>query len=72
MLIYDGKQITMPNKINLTLKSFYENLFQKDIKKSVSDIETFLSPMQLLTTKITPNVKLILPKIISCSSKKYA
>ena len=65
MLIYDGKQITMPNKINLTLKSFYENLFQKDIKKSVSDIETFLSPMQLLTTKITPNVKLILPKIIS-------
>ena len=33
MLIYDGKQITMPNEINLTLKSFYENLFQKDIKK---------------------------------------
>ena len=31
-LIYDGKQITMPNKINLTLKSFYENLFQKYIK----------------------------------------
>ena len=31
----------MHSEINLTLKSFYENLFQKDIKKSVSDIETF-------------------------------
>ena len=40
-IINDGKQITMPNQINLTLKSFYESLFQKDIKKSVSDIETF-------------------------------
>ena len=40
-LINDGKQITMPNQINLTLKSFYESLFRKDIKKSVSDIETF-------------------------------
>ena len=34
-LIYDGKQITMPNEINLTLKSFYENLFQKDIRKNL-------------------------------------
>ena len=41
MLINDGKQITMCNEINLTLKSFYENLFKKDIKKYVSDIETF-------------------------------
>ena len=30
-LINDGKEITMPNEINLTLKSFYENIFQKDI-----------------------------------------
>ena len=32
-LINDGKEITMSNEINLTLKSFYENFFQKDIKK---------------------------------------
>ena len=32
----------MSNEINLTLKSFYENIVKKDIKKkSVSDIETF-------------------------------
>ena len=31
-LINNGKEITMPNEINLTLKSFYENLFKKDIK----------------------------------------
>ena len=37
----------MPNEITLTLKSFYENLFQKDIKKSVFDIESFLSQTQL-------------------------
>ena len=48
-LISDGKQITRPNEINITLKSFYENLFQKDIKKSVSDIEAFLSQIQLHT-----------------------
>ena len=40
-LINDGKEITMPNEINLTVKSFYENLFKKDIKISVSDIKTF-------------------------------
>ena len=40
-LINYGKEITMPNEIKLTLKSFYENLFQKDMKKYVSDIETF-------------------------------
>ena len=38
----------MPNEINLTLK-IYESLFQKDIKKSVSDIETFLTQIQLPT-----------------------
>ena len=47
-LINDGKQLTMPNEINLTLK-IYESLFQKDIKKSVSDIETFLTQIQLPT-----------------------
>ena len=36
--------------MKLTLKRFYENLFQRDIKKSVSDIETFYSQMQLPTT----------------------
>ena len=40
-LINDGKQITMSNETNINLKSFYENLFRKDMKKSVSDIETF-------------------------------
>ena len=30
-LINDGKEITMSNEINLTLNSFYENLFQKDV-----------------------------------------
>ena len=30
------------NAINLTLESFNENLFQKEIKKSVSDIKFFL------------------------------
>ena len=40
----------MPNENNLILKGFYETLFQKDIKKkSVSDIETFLSQIQLPT-----------------------
>ena len=48
-LINDEKELTMPNEINLTLKSFYENLFQKNIKKSISDIETSLSQIQLPT-----------------------
>ena len=46
-LINDGKEITIPNEINLTLKRFYENLFKKDIKKCLSDIENFLSQIQL-------------------------
>ena len=33
-LLNDAKEITMPNEINLTFKSFYENLFQKEIKNS--------------------------------------
>ena len=45
----------MPNEINLTLKSIYENIFQKN---SFSDIENFLSNYLLLAMKITPNVKL--------------
>ena len=48
-LINDGKQIAMPNEIKLTLKSFHENLFQKDFKKSVFDIESLLSQIQLPT-----------------------
>ena len=50
-LINDGKEITIPNEINLTLKRFYENLFQKDIKKCVSDIENFLNQIQLPTIR---------------------
>ena len=50
-LINDGKEITIPNEINLTLKRFFENLFQKDIKKCVSDIENFLSQIQLPTIR---------------------
>ena len=44
-LINDGKQIITPDKINLNLKSFYQNL----LKKSISDIESFLSQTQLST-----------------------
>ena len=59
-LINDGKQIIIPNEINLTLKRFYENLFKQDTKKSVSDIETFWSQIQLPTIvalKSMPNNK---------------
>ena len=59
-LINDGKQMIIPNEINLTLKRFYENLFKQDIKKSVSDVETFLSQTQLPTIvalKSMPNNK---------------
>ena len=57
----------MHHKINLTLKSFYEDLFKKTYRKSISDIETFLSEIQLLllAMKNTPNMKVMLPKIIS-------
>ena len=37
-LLDDDKEITTPSEINLTLTKFYENLFQKTIAKSISDI----------------------------------
>ena len=49
MLINDQKEITSPSEINLTLKSFYENLFKKNIKKSVSEINNFLDKIDLPT-----------------------
>ena len=68
-LINDRKEITMLNEINLTLISFYENLFQKkDVKKSVSDIETFLSQIQLPTISDENYARCdtdIIPKTIS-------
>ena len=42
-LLDDGKEIVTPSKNSITLKNIYENLFQKNIAKSVSDIENFLS-----------------------------
>ena len=41
--------VTTPSEISLTLKRFYENLLQKTIAKSVSDIEIFLSDIHLPT-----------------------
>ena len=69
-LINDVKEIAMSNEINLTLKSFYENLLQKDIKKYVSDIETFLSQIQLPTIS-DENYAKCETNIIEGSSKKY-
>ena len=43
----NGKEVTIPSEISLTLKRFYENLFQKTIAKSISDIEMFLSGIHL-------------------------
>ena len=40
----------MPNEINVILKSFYENLFQKDFKNFVFYIKTLLSQIQLPTS----------------------
>ena len=45
----------MSNRINLTLKNFHENLFQKDTKNSVSDIEIFFSQIQLPTITFYEN-----------------
>ena len=42
-LLDDGKEIVTPSKNSITLKNIYENLFQKNIAKSISDIENFLS-----------------------------
>ena len=62
----DGKEITTPPEISLTLKKFYENLFQKTIAKSISDIEIFLNDIHLPTISdvIVTSVKLKLLKII--------
>ena len=49
MIINDEKEITIPNEINLSLKSFYQNLFKKNVKKSITDIEYFLSQIKLPT-----------------------
>ena len=48
-LFDDGKEITTPSKISLTLKKVYENLFQKTIAKSISDIEMLLRDIHLPT-----------------------
>ena len=40
----------MPNEINVILKSFYENLFQKDFKNFVFYIKTLLSQIQIPTS----------------------
>ena len=42
-LLEDGKEITTPSEISLT----FENLFQKTIAKSLSDIEMFLSDTRI-------------------------
>ena len=47
MLLEDGNEITTHFEISLTLKKFYENLFQKTIANSISDIEMFLSDIHL-------------------------
>ena len=46
----DGKEITTPSEISLTLKKNYENLIQKTITKSIPDIEMFLSDIHLHLT----------------------
>ena len=50
-LLEDGKEITTPSEISLTLKKFYENLFRKNIANSAisQNIEMFLSDIHLPT-----------------------
>ena len=48
-LLDDKKEITTPSEISLTLKKYYENLFQKTIANSIFDIEMFLSDIHLPT-----------------------
>ena len=48
-LLDDGKEITTPSEVSLTLKKFYENLFQKTIAKSISNMKMFLSDIHLPT-----------------------
>ena len=42
------KKITTPSEISLILKKFYDNLFQKTIAKSISNIKMILSDIHLL------------------------
>ena len=57
----------MPNEINLTSKSFSENLFQKDIKNLLLILKLLKLRYKylMLAMKIMQNEKMILPKIIS-------
>ena len=48
-LLEDDKEITTLSEISFTLQNFYENLFQKTITKSTSDIEMFSSDIHLPT-----------------------
>ena len=48
-LLEYGKEINTLSEISLTQKKFYENLFQKAMAKSISDIEMFLSDIHLPT-----------------------
>ena len=48
-LLGDGKKITTPCEISLTLKNFNENIFQKNSTKSISDREMFISDIHLPT-----------------------
>ena len=66
-LINAGKEIAMPNEINLTWKSFSENLFQKDIKNLLLILKLLKLRYKylMLAMKIMQNEKMILPKIIS-------
>ena len=48
-LLGDGKEITTPSEISLTLKNFNENIFQKNSTKFISDREMFLSDIHLPT-----------------------
>ena len=48
-LLDDGKEITTPSEFSLTLKKFYENFFETNIAKSISDIKIFLSDIHFPT-----------------------
>ena len=70
-LINDGKKITMPHKMNLFLKSFYKNFIKNIQKLYIKNLFLILKIFKvrynylLLAMKNTPNMKLMLPKIIS-------
>ena len=48
-MLDNGQEIVTPSKISLTLKNIYENLFQKNIVKSISEIEKLLGDIHLST-----------------------